>query len=42
MVNGSTKKQNKEADTMMTSVMSLHNIDVSEFLSVLDTCEGNV
>lgn len=27
---------------MMTSVMSLHDIDVSEFLSVLDTCEGNV
>lgn len=27
---------------MMTSVMSLHDIDVSEFLGVLDTCEGNV
>ena len=27
---------------MMTSVMSLHNIDVSEFLNVLDICEGNV
>lgn len=27
---------------MKTSVMSLHDIDVSEFLSVLDTCEGNV
>ena len=27
---------------MMTSVMSLHDIDVSEFLSVLDSCEGNV
>ena len=27
---------------MMTSVMSLHDIDVSEFLNVLDTCEGNV
>ena len=27
---------------MMTSVMSLHNVDVSEFLDVLDTCEGNV
>ncbi len=26
----------------MTSVMSLHNVDVSEFLSVLDTCEGSV
>ena len=27
---------------MMTPIMSLHNIDVSEFLSVLDTCKGNV
>ena len=27
---------------MMTSVMSLHDIDVSEFLNVLDTCEGSV
>ena len=27
---------------MMTSVMSLHDIDVSEFLDVLDSCEGNV
>ena len=27
---------------MMTPIMSLHNIDVSEFLTVLDTCEGNV
>lgn len=27
---------------MMTSVMSLHDIDVSEFLNVLDSCEGNV
>lgn len=27
---------------MMTSVMSLHNVDVSEFLEVLDSCEGSV
>lgn len=27
---------------MKTSVMSLHNIDVSKFLDVLDTCKGNV
>lgn len=27
---------------MKTPIMSLHEIDVSEFLSVLDTCEGNV
>ena len=26
----------------MTTIMSLHNIDVAEFLAVLDTCEGNV
>ena len=27
---------------MMTPIISLHDIDVSEFLSVLDTCKGNV
>jgi len=27
---------------MMTSMISLHDVNVSEFLSVLDTCEGNV
>ncbi len=27
---------------MKTPVLSLHNIDVSEFLDVLDTCKGNV
>ncbi|MBQ9679665.1 MAG: hypothetical protein IJV48_03150 [Ruminococcus sp.] len=27
---------------MKTSVMSLHDINVSEFLDVLDACEGNV
>lgn len=27
---------------MKTSIMSLHDIDVSEFLNVLDNCEGNV
>ena len=27
---------------MTTSVMSLHDVDVSEFLDVLDTCKGNV
>ena len=26
----------------MTPILSLHNIDVTEFLAVLDTCEGNV
>ncbi len=26
----------------MTTVVSLHNIDVSKFLTVLDTCKGNV
>lgn len=27
---------------MRTSVISLHNVDISEFLDVLDTCKGNV
>jgi len=27
---------------MMTPIMNLHNLDVTEFLDVLDTCEGNV
>ena len=27
---------------MLTPIMNLHNIDVAEFLAVLDTCEGNV
>lgn len=27
---------------MKTAVMSLHDIDVSEFLNILDTCKGNV
>ena len=26
---------------MKTAVMSLHNIDVTEFLDVLDSCQGN-
>lgn len=26
----------------MTPIMNLHNLDVTEFLDVLDTCEGNV
>ena len=26
----------------MTPIMNLHNIDVAQFLAVLDTCEGNV
>ena len=37
------RKQNiKEETIMMTPIMSLHDINVSEFLTVLDTCEGNV
>ena len=27
---------------MMTPIFSLHDINVSEFLAVLDACEGNV
>ena len=26
----------------MTPILSLHNVDVAQFLAVLDTCEGNV
>ena len=26
----------------MTPILSLHNVDVTKFLAVLDTCEGNV
>lgn len=27
---------------MMTPILNMHDISVSEFLAVLDTCEGNV
>lgn len=27
---------------LLTPILSLHDIDVAEFLSVLDTCKGNV
>ncbi len=26
----------------MSPILSLHNIDISQFLAVLDTCKGNV
>lgn len=26
----------------MTPIISLHDVDVAQFLAVLDTCEGNV
>ena len=26
----------------MTPILNMHNVNVSEFLAVLDTCEGNV
>ena len=26
----------------MTPILSLHDVDVAQFLAVLDTCEGNV
>lgn len=26
----------------MTPILNLHDIDVTKFLAVLDTCEGNV
>jgi hypothetical protein len=29
-------------ENVMNPIINLHNIDVTEFLAVLDTCEGNV
>lgn len=45
MVNGARTfltKEYKEETIMMTPILDLHNVDVTEFLAVLDTCEGNV
>lgn len=46
MVNGARKKlyifKELKEETFMTPILSLHNIDVTAFLAVLDTCEGNV
>lgn len=33
---------NKKEENVMSPILSMHNIEVSEFLAVLDTCEGNV
>lgn len=43
MPNGKWQHENfiKE-EFLMTTVVSLHNIDVAKFLAVLDTCKGNV
>jgi hypothetical protein len=35
------QKIEKEVRTM-TPILNMHDINVSEFLAVLDTCEGNV
>ena len=35
-------RQSIEGGNIMTPILNLHNIDVTEFLAVLDTCEGNV
>lgn len=52
MVNGARKNfsigsvradhMNSRRKRNMKPIMDLHNIDVAEFLAVLDTCEGNV
>ena len=46
MVNGHEIKlyifKELKEETIMTPILSLHNVDVSAFLAVLDTCEGNV
>ena len=40
MVNGSTKHLMMKI--IMTPTISLHDVNVAEFLAVLDTCKGNV
>jgi hypothetical protein len=40
MVNGDRKLKRRER--VMTPILNMHDINVSEFLAVLDTCEGNV
>jgi hypothetical protein len=40
MVNGNRKLKRRER--IMTPILNMHDINVSEFLAVLDTCEGNV
>lgn len=40
MVNGA--HINIKEEKVMSPILSMHNINVSEFLAVLDTCEGNV
>ncbi len=46
MVNGARIKlyifKELKEELIMTPILSLHNVDVAEFLAVLDTCEGNV
>lgn len=34
--------ENFKEELFMTPILNLHNIDVTAFLAVLDTCEGNV
>lgn len=36
------KQERLKEELIMTPVLRLHNIDVTSFLAVLDTCEGNV
>lgn len=33
---------NIREEKVMSPILSMHNLEVSEFLAVLDTCEGNV
>ena len=33
---------NIKEEKVMSPILSMHNLEVSEFLAVLDTCEGNV
>lgn len=40
--NGKWQQNIIKEERMMTPILNIHDINVSEFLAVLDTCEGNV
>lgn len=42
MPNGKWLQKIEKEVRLMTPILSMHDINVSEFLAVLDTCEGNV
>jgi hypothetical protein len=42
MPNGKWLQKIEKEVRLMTPILNMHDINVSEFLAVLDTCEGNV